>query len=217
MASHCLQLGFPIHSHDLCPRYTSPNCCMSLRKYSFKYWMACAIEHGHFKNQGGSLLLFPSLITQLYRRVRVEEYANILGCIQRTPFTLLRFGVKVHLVREKKGRSTQVSQQMRRHSFRPSIVGPFEEISVKTKVIRKLESWLPTGPGGAYTTCHSYVFLTDYKRFSVDQQEKMATIYRIDRAYQSLSQFIREIKESYDKKTKRDKLFTKIWKWLKGL
>lgn len=59
----------------------------------------------------------------------------------------------------------------------------------------------------------------NYKKYKNDQKKQRATIYRLDRAYLSLTQAHRDLMDSHEKiknrYKKRDKLFMKMQKGVK--
>ncbi|KAF3623054.1 hypothetical protein FXO37_32057 [Capsicum annuum] len=148
----------------------------------------------YFKNTG-SLLLFPSLITELCRRAGVEEYPHDTWVWSKTLIYSLKSRVEDAPGKTKK-RKIDLGKSIHKDidSCRPSTSSPFEEISIEIRAIRELVSGCPLGPRVSSTAGHSYVAQTNYERFLADQMEKGASISRLERSYSTLAQLHKELK-----------------------
>lgn len=54
------------------------------------------------------------------------------------------------------------------NSYRPFLVGSFEENSSEMRLVLELVSRLPTWLGQSFIACHSYIAQNNYERFHAD-------------------------------------------------
>lgn len=119
----------------------------------------CAIlDMWNFKNHSGILLLFPSLINELCRRVGVVQYLEDTWVYPNTPIYRLKIRGEGAPGKSKKrkinlGKLTEDVTE----SCSPSTADPFDEISVDLRAIKKLVAGLPQRSGESSTTRHSYI------------------------------------------------------------
>lgn len=73
------------------------------------------------------MLMFPSMITEMCRRVKVEEYLGDNWISPNTPIYPLKIRGKVTLGKSKKRKvKSEKSMEDNIDSYRPSSVGPFK-------------------------------------------------------------------------------------------
>lgn len=112
----------------------------------------------YVKKPDSSLLLLPSLITELYRRLGVEEYSKETWVHPKNPIYPLKIqGEGVFGNSKKRKIDLEKSTYKDMDSFRPSIIGSFEEIIVEIRTIMELVFGFSIEPRGPSSTRHSYV------------------------------------------------------------
>lgn len=163
-------------------------------------------ELRNFTNHEGTLLLFLSLITELSKRVQVEE------CVKDTwvhpgPRTFpLKFLGEVAPSQSKKRKvDSGISTQEDTDSCMLSSFNPLDDISGQIWVVQELLSRLPHGTGDFSTAYHSYMAQSDYEIYQVEKKKLGAKVSSLDKAYSSLAISHRDLKESQKKMVKREK------------
>lgn len=99
------------------------------------------IEIQHYSNKGGPVLLLSSLITELYRQFEVDEFQKISWVSPKTPNYPLKIREE-RALRKSKKRKVDLGRLVEDDvgSYRPSIVGPFYEISDEMRTTKELVS-----------------------------------------------------------------------------
>lgn len=172
------------------------------------------MEIRHYRNKRGPMILFPSLITDLYWRSGVDAFPKDGWASPKTPIYPLNIREEGALRRINKRKvDLERSVEDDVDSYRPSTAGPIDEISFDMRVIKELVSKFPQGLGESSTNGHSYVARSNYEKLLKGYKKKGATVANIDRAYSSLAYSHRVLRDSHEKtKKKKDKFFTKMWK-----
>lgn len=101
-------------------------------------------EWRHFKNQGGTLLVFPSLITELCKKAKVKEYGTDTW-VHPGPYIFpLKIWGEGPLGQSNK-RKIDLGKYIveESESCKPSTVGPLEGIRVDIRVIKEMVLGFP--------------------------------------------------------------------------
>lgn len=120
----------------------------------------------HYRNKK---IMFPLLITKLYRRSRVDAFPKNSWVSPKTLSYLLKIrgeGVLGKSNKRKVDLGRSVDDNV--NSCRQSVIGPIDEISVKMRAIKELVSKPPQEPEESSTIGHSYIAWSDYEKFLED-------------------------------------------------
>ncbi|KAF3656950.1 hypothetical protein FXO38_13905 [Capsicum annuum] len=176
--------------------WISPSTHMTAVIGKLSYMVSCILDNNpltvyhlvlsdikFYRNYGGTHLLFPSLINELCKKVRVVEYPDDTWVSPGTPIYHLKIQGEGAPGKRKKrkidlGKSTVEESE----SYRPSTFKPLEDIGIDIRFINELVSGLPQGLGDPSTRQHSYVSCSDYDKYPKKQQTYEATISRLKKA-----------------------------------